>query len=64
MRAALSAFLRNDDGATAIEYALIGMLVAVAIVSGLTLVSDSLENIFGLGTGSPASVINNAAESL
>lgn len=64
MRAALSAFLRDQNGATAIEYALIGTLIAVAIAGSLTLVSDELGQIFGLGTGSPASIISEAAERL
>lgn len=35
-------FIRNDKGATAIEYGLIAALVAVVIVGGLTLVGDNL----------------------
>lgn len=36
-------FVRNDEGATAIEYGLIAGIVSVAIVVGLGLVSGALD---------------------
>jgi pilus assembly protein Flp/PilA len=42
----LTAFLSDRTGATAIEYGLIASLIAVALLTGLTLFSDALENIF------------------
>ncbi len=39
-------FLGNDDGATAIEYALIAGIVSIAIVTALTQVTGSLTGIF------------------
>jgi pilus assembly protein Flp/PilA len=39
-------FLRNEDGATAIEYGLIAALIAVVIISGVTLVGTSLSTTF------------------
>lgn len=42
----LSAFLRNEQGATAIEYALIATLICVAIVGALTLYASSVGNMF------------------
>ncbi len=42
----LRAFLRNEQGATAIEYALIATLICVAIVGALTLYASSVGNMF------------------
>ena len=39
-------FLRDEDGATAIEYGLIAALIAVAAVSAMTLLGNELENVF------------------
>ena len=38
--------LREDSGATAIEYGLIAALIAVAAIAALTLVGTSLSGIF------------------
>ena len=42
----LMQFVRDEAGATAIEYALIASLIAVVIISGVTLVGTSLTAIF------------------
>lgn len=42
----LSAFLRTERGATAIEYALIATLICVAIVAALNLYADNMGNMF------------------
>ena len=39
--------LKNEEGATAIEYGLIASLIAVAIVTALTLLGGSLSTTFG-----------------
>lgn len=39
-------FLRNTDGATAIEYALIASLIAIVIVSAVTAVGVSVTGVF------------------
>jgi pilus assembly protein Flp/PilA len=39
--------LRDDAGATAIEYGLIAALIAVAIIAGATAVGGSLATTFG-----------------
>lgn len=39
-------FIRNEDGATAIEYGLIVALVAIAIVVSLKSVATSLSEVF------------------
>jgi pilus assembly protein Flp/PilA len=43
----ISRFFSDDGGATAIEYALIASLVAVAIVAALTVLGGQLTNTFG-----------------
>lgn len=37
---------RNKNGATAIEYGLIGGLIAVSVIVGASQVGDSLGNVF------------------
>lgn len=39
-------FMKNEDGATAIEYGLIASLIAVAIVAVLSAVGGSLNTVF------------------
>lgn len=39
-------FVRDESGATAIEYGLIAALVSVAAIGALTALGDSLESIF------------------
>jgi pilus assembly protein Flp/PilA len=43
----LIALLKNEDGATAIEYGLIAALIAVAAVATMTTVGTNLKGIFG-----------------
>jgi pilus assembly protein Flp/PilA len=42
----LRRFLKDEAGATAIEYGLIAALVGVVIITGLTLLGPSLSNTF------------------
>ena len=46
MFATLSKLLKNEDGATAIEYGLIAALIAVAAISAMQLVGTSLTSTF------------------
>ena len=47
----VSRFLKDESGATAIEYGLIAALVAVALVTALTAMSTQLQNTFqGIAT--------------
>ena len=39
-------FIRDESGATAIEYGLIAGLVAVAIITALSLLGGSLDGLF------------------
>jgi pilus assembly protein Flp/PilA len=47
MRTFLQRFGADQSGATAIEYALIAMIVSVAIVSSMQTVGDSVRELFG-----------------
>lgn len=42
----LNRFLKNESGATAIEYGLIATFIAVAIIVGVGAVGDSLDSMF------------------
>ena len=44
--AILNQFLRNEDGATAIEYALIASLIAIFIVAAVELVGTQVSTVF------------------
>ena len=46
MRCFLARFLRDDDGATAIEYGLIAALVSVAAITALQQMGSSLNDMF------------------
>ena len=51
MRKVLEAFVRDQNGATAIEYGLIAALIAVAIIGGVTAVGTNLSATFtGIAT--------------
>lgn len=42
----LSNFIKDESGATAIEYGLIAALVSVAAIAALTAMGDELKNMF------------------
>lgn len=46
MRKNIIAFLKNESGATAIEYGLIAALIAVVIITGVTAVGTNLSATF------------------
>jgi pilus assembly protein Flp/PilA len=56
MKSLFSRFAKDESGATAIEYGLIAALVAVAIITALTTMGDSLKNTFNFVGNS----LNNA----
>jgi pilus assembly protein Flp/PilA len=43
----ISRFVRDESGATAIEYGLIAALIAVVVITGLTSVGTGLNTKFG-----------------
>ena len=52
MYAQIFAFVRDNRGATAIEYGLIAALIAVVIITGVTAVGTSLSTTFTTVSGS------------
>jgi pilus assembly protein Flp/PilA len=46
MRIALLRLIKNEDGATAIEYGLIAALIALAIIGAITAVGTNLSTVF------------------
>ena len=53
----MTKFLQDDNGATAIEYALIASLIAVAIITSLNAVGTSLNDNFS----AVATALDNSA---
>ncbi|WP_123298170.1 Flp family type IVb pilin [Comamonas sp. BIGb0124] len=51
MKNAVIRFLKDEEGATAIEYGLIAGLIAVAIAGALTALSGQLTGLFGRISG-------------
>ncbi len=47
LRSKLQVFLANEAGATAIEYALLASLVAMACLLGIAAFGDGLVSLFG-----------------
>jgi Flp pilus assembly pilin Flp len=58
----LGRFLRNESGATAIEYALLGTVIAVALAATFALFGDAVANLFG--AGGTGEIINASAQRL
>ncbi len=40
-------FLQSESGSTAIEYAVVGVLISVSIIAGATLVGNEVGSLFG-----------------
>jgi pilus assembly protein Flp/PilA len=56
MKLLANKFVRNEDGATAIEYGLIAALIAVVIIGALTTIGTNLNTAFTtIGSGLNAS---------
>jgi Flp pilus assembly pilin Flp len=47
LTALLGAFFRDEDGLTATEYAILFVIVLAVIVTGVGLLRDQIERIFG-----------------
>jgi pilus assembly protein Flp/PilA len=51
MKTLFNRFIKDESGATAIEYGLIAALIAVAIIGALQLLATDLNELFGrIGT--------------
>jgi len=46
MRQMIARFLKDEEGATAIEYGLIAALISIAAIAAMTNVGNNLKNIF------------------
>ena len=46
MAAVISRFMKDESGATAIEYGLIAALIATALITGATALGDALNSQF------------------
>lgn len=55
-------FLKDEEGATAIEYGLIAGLIAIAIIAGTTDIGEALGTIFNDIATSLQSAISTPAE--
>ncbi|WP_439814080.1 Flp family type IVb pilin [Zavarzinia sp. CC-PAN008] len=53
-----SRFLKDENGATAIEYGLIAALIAVAIIAGAIAVGENLNELFSDVAGQVDAAIN------
>ncbi|CAN5194900.1 hypothetical protein BH10PSE9_BH10PSE9_08360 [soil metagenome] len=51
MRAILVRFLLDQSGSTALEYALIGSIVSIAIIAGAIALGNKLNNSFSFFAG-------------
>ena len=59
---ALGRFVRDESGATAMEYALLGTLVAVALAATFAAFGDALVTLFS--AGGAGEVLNASAQRL
>ena len=46
-RKAMPGLLRDESGATAIEYGLIAAMIAIAVILAMTVAGNGLTNLFG-----------------
>ena len=60
MSRTIAAVLRQEDGATAIEYGLIAALVAVGVIAAMTTLGNGLTNLFGSTEQGVGKVIDEA----
>jgi pilus assembly protein Flp/PilA len=60
MQLLIIGLLKDESGATAIEYGLIAALIAVAAIASFALFGTSLGNLFNYTSGSAVSVWSSA----
>ena len=56
----ITAVLKDESGATAIEYGLIAALVSVAAIAALTAMGSSLETMFNRVSGELSNAVSNS----
>ena len=52
-------FVREEEGATALEYGLLAALIAAAIVTAVTSLGDSVNSTFNLISGKMDTAVTN-----
>lgn len=57
MPVAISRFLRDEDGATAIEYGILAAIMGIGLVFAFTAFGDSLIGLFGIVSGKSTSAM-------
>jgi len=60
MRNIIRDLLKDESGATAIEYGLIAALVSVAAIAALTAMGSSLEQMFNKVSGELSNAVTNS----
>ena len=60
MLATFNRLIKDDEGATAIEYGLIAGLVSVAAITALTAMGGSLGNMFSFVSNELENAVNNS----
>jgi pilus assembly protein Flp/PilA len=60
MSQTIASFLRQEDGATAIEYGLIAALIAVGVIGAMTTLGNGLTNLFGSTEQGVGKVVDEA----
>ena len=60
----IKSFVKNEDGATAIEYGMIAAMVAVGALVAFTTFGAGLTNLFGSNAAGAGGVVENAASQL
>ena len=60
----LRRFIHDDSGATAIEYALIAALIAMAVIGAVTMTAGSMTGMFGKVSDASGNALNAASNSL
>lgn len=59
---AIRRLLKNESGATAIEYGLLGMLVGVGAIVAFTTLGNNLSNMFGTSETGISTVLEAAVD--
>jgi pilus assembly protein Flp/PilA len=59
----IKTFLKDESGATAIEYGLIAALVSVAAITALTAMGSSLNDLFGTVSNKLGDAVNQSGSS-
>ncbi|APG89461.1 Flp family type IVb pilin [Sinorhizobium americanum] len=59
MKTILARLIKDESGATAIEYGLIAALISVALITGATALGTSLDNMFNALSGQMTTAQDN-----